>query len=96
MMFRDREDAVLRMVEALTQYRGQRTLVLAMSRGAVPMARLMRWAVDSTLTGGDTKRFADKMHVTTPCKNRDDWQAATALQSNQSSSTCGYNVAGYK
>ncbi len=41
MMFRDREDAALRLTEALAQYRGQHPLVLAIPRGAVPMARII-------------------------------------------------------
>jgi putative phosphoribosyl transferase len=41
MIFRDREDAARRLVEALAQYRGQNPLVLAIPRGAVPMARII-------------------------------------------------------
>ena len=41
MIFRDREDAARRMVEALAQYRGQNPLVLAIPRGAVPMAKII-------------------------------------------------------
>ncbi len=41
MIFRDREDAARRLVEALEQYRGQNPLVLAIPRGAVPMARII-------------------------------------------------------
>lgn len=39
MMFRDRDDAAHRLVEALAQYCGQNPLVLAIPRGAVPMAK---------------------------------------------------------
>lgn len=41
MIFRDREDAARRLSEALSQYRGQHPLVLAIPRGAVPMARII-------------------------------------------------------
>lgn len=41
MMFRDRDDAARRLAEALAQYRGQHPLVLAIPRGAVPMARII-------------------------------------------------------
>jgi putative phosphoribosyl transferase len=40
-MFRDREDAAHRLTEALAQYRGQNPLVLAIPRGAVPMAKII-------------------------------------------------------
>jgi len=40
-MFRDRIQAAERLAVALAAYRGQRPLVLAIPRGAVPMARLM-------------------------------------------------------
>ena len=48
MMFRDREDAARRLVDALKQYRGQHPLVLAIPRGAVPMAKSIAEAL-----GGD-------------------------------------------
>jgi predicted phosphoribosyltransferase len=41
MIFRDREDAARRLSEALAQYRGQHPLVLAIPRGAVPMAKII-------------------------------------------------------
>ncbi|MGA7594083.1 MAG: phosphoribosyltransferase family protein [Gallionella sp.] len=41
MLFRDREDAANRLVEALAPYRGQNPLVLAIPRGAVPMAKII-------------------------------------------------------
>jgi len=41
MMFRDREDAAHRLTQALVQYRGQNPLVLAIPRGAVPMAKII-------------------------------------------------------
>ena len=41
MIFRDRKDAATRLAEALAQYRGQNPLVLAIPRGAVPMAKII-------------------------------------------------------
>jgi predicted phosphoribosyltransferase len=41
MVFRDREDAARRLSEALVQYRGRHPLILAIPRGAVPMARII-------------------------------------------------------
>ncbi len=40
-MFRDRLEAAERLTEALAAYRGQRPLVLAIPRGAVPMAKVI-------------------------------------------------------
>lgn len=41
MVFLDRADAALRLCERLQAYRGQRPLVLAIPRGAVPMGKLL-------------------------------------------------------
>ena len=41
MLFRDRDDAAHRLAEALAQYRGCNPLVLAIPRGAVPMAKII-------------------------------------------------------
>jgi predicted phosphoribosyltransferase len=41
MIFRNREDAARQLSEALVQYRGRHPLVLAIPRGAVPMARII-------------------------------------------------------
>ncbi len=41
MIFRDREDAARRLSEALVQYRDRHPLVLAIPRGAVPMAKII-------------------------------------------------------
>lgn len=41
MIFSDRADAARRLAEALVQYRGQNPLVLAIPRGAVPMAKII-------------------------------------------------------
>lgn len=40
-MFRDREDAATRLAEQLMVYQGQNPLVLAIPRGAVPMAKII-------------------------------------------------------
>jgi predicted phosphoribosyltransferase len=45
MIFRDREDAARRLSDALAQYRGQHPLVLAIPRGAVPMAKIIAEAL---------------------------------------------------
>ncbi len=45
MLFRDRDDAARRLAEALAQYRGQNPLVLAIPRGAVPMAKIIAKAL---------------------------------------------------
>ena len=41
MIFRDRKDAALRLAEQFVQYRGHHPLVLAIPRGAVPMAKII-------------------------------------------------------
>jgi predicted phosphoribosyltransferase len=41
MLFRDREDAADRLAQALARYKGVGALVIAIPRGAVPMARLL-------------------------------------------------------
>jgi len=41
MIFSDRKDAAHRLVKELEQYRGQNPLVLAIPRGAVPMAKII-------------------------------------------------------
>ena len=46
MIFSDRNDAARRLVDALVQYRGQNPLVLAIPRGAVPMARIIADELD--------------------------------------------------
>jgi predicted phosphoribosyltransferase len=46
MMFRDRDDAARRLAEALAPYRGRNPLVLAIPRGAVPMARIIASELD--------------------------------------------------
>ncbi len=44
-MFRDRHEAALRLAERLQPYRGKNPLVLAIPRGAVPMARTIAQAL---------------------------------------------------
>lgn len=48
-MFRDRKDAAGRLAKALEQYHGQHPLVLAIPRGAVPMAKIIAKALDGEL-----------------------------------------------
>ncbi len=45
-MFRDREDAARQLSEALARYRGQHPLILAIPRGAVPMAKIISDALE--------------------------------------------------
>jgi predicted phosphoribosyltransferase len=49
MRFRNREDAARQLAERLAHYRGQHPLVLAVPRGAVPMARIIADALDGDL-----------------------------------------------
>ena len=49
MIFRDRNDAAERLADALAGYRGQRPLVLAIPRGAVPMGRLIAQRLEGEL-----------------------------------------------
>ncbi|MBS0476389.1 MAG: phosphoribosyltransferase [Proteobacteria bacterium] len=48
-LFRDRIDAAERLAERLQAYRGQRPLVLAIPRGAVPMAKALAQALQGDL-----------------------------------------------
>jgi len=48
-MFRDRQDAANKLARALDGYRGQNPLVLAIPRGAVPMAKIIAEALDGEL-----------------------------------------------
>ena len=48
-MFRDRTGAAIRLADRLKTYRGQHPLVLAIPRGAVPMARLIADALEGEL-----------------------------------------------
>lgn len=45
-MFRDRTQAARRLAERLAGYRGQQPLVLAIPRGAVPMAKTIADALE--------------------------------------------------
>ncbi len=49
MVFRDRIDAAEQLADALAGYRGQRPLVLAIPRGAVPMGRVIARRLDGEL-----------------------------------------------
>ena len=46
MLFLDRKDAATKLAEQLSQYRGLHPLVLAIPRGAVPMAKIIADALD--------------------------------------------------
>jgi putative phosphoribosyl transferase len=49
MLFRDREEAARLLAEQLIGYRGQNPLVLAIPRGAVPMARIITESLDGEM-----------------------------------------------
>jgi predicted phosphoribosyltransferase len=49
MAFRDREQAAHLLAQRLTDYRGQRPLVLGIPRGAVPMAKIIAEALEGEL-----------------------------------------------
>ncbi len=49
MMFRDREHAASLLAEALSEYQGKHSLVLAIPRGAVPMGRIIADNLDGEL-----------------------------------------------
>lgn len=44
-MFRNRKDAATKLAQQLSQYRGQQPLILAIPRGAVPMAKIIAEAL---------------------------------------------------
>jgi putative phosphoribosyl transferase len=48
-MFEDREDAARQLATALAVYRGQRPLIIAIPRGAVPMGRMLADLLDGEL-----------------------------------------------
>ncbi|MDZ4073485.1 MAG: phosphoribosyltransferase family protein [Hylemonella sp.] len=68
-MFRDRIDAAERLSETLAAYRGQRPLVLAIPRGAVPMAKLI------------AERLKGDFDVVLVRKLRAPWQPELAIGS---------------
>lgn len=47
-MFYDRDDAALKLAEKLNDYKGQHPLILAIPRGAVPMAKIIAEKLDGT------------------------------------------------
>jgi predicted phosphoribosyltransferase len=49
MPFKNREEAAQRLAEKLSAYRGRNPLVLAIPRGAVPMARILAGALDGEM-----------------------------------------------
>ena len=49
MIFSDRDDAAQQLADALARYRGQNPLVLAIPRGAVPMAKIIAEALGGEL-----------------------------------------------
>lgn len=68
-MFRDRLDAAERLSKALAAYRGQQALVLAIPRGAVPMAKVM------------AERLKGDFDVVLVRKLRAPWQPELAIGS---------------
>lgn len=48
-MYKDRQDAARQLAQALTSYQGQKPLILAIPRGAVPMARLVADLLDGEM-----------------------------------------------
>lgn len=48
-MFRNRAEAALRLAEALASYKGSNPLILAIPRGAVPMAKMLADRLDGDL-----------------------------------------------
>jgi len=68
-MFADREDAARRLAERLLGYRGQRPLVLAIPRGAVPMAKLL------------AERLQGELDLVLVRKLRAPWQPELAIGS---------------
>lgn len=48
-MFRDRKDAACKLVQKLLQYRGTHPLILAIPRGAVPMAKIIAETLDGEM-----------------------------------------------
>jgi len=68
-LFADREDAARRLAERLLGYRGQRPLVLAIPRGAVPMAKLL------------AERLQGELDLVLVRKLRAPWQPELAIGS---------------
>jgi len=68
-MFADREDAARRLAERLLGYRGQHPLVLAIPRGAVPMAKLL------------AERLQGELDLVLVRKLRAPWQPELAIGS---------------
>lgn len=61
-MFEDRDDAARRLAEALAPWRGQRPLVLAIPRGAVPMGRMVAEALGGELDVVLVRKIGARYH----------------------------------
>jgi putative phosphoribosyl transferase len=68
-MFRDRQDAASQLADALKTYQGKKPLVLAIPRGAVPMAKLI------------AERLGGEFDVVLVRKLRAPWQSELAIGS---------------
>jgi putative phosphoribosyl transferase len=68
-MFRDRQDAASQLAEALKTYQGKKPLILAIPRGAVPMAKLV------------AERLGGEFDVVLVRKLRAPWQPELAIGS---------------
>jgi putative phosphoribosyl transferase len=68
-MFRDRQDAASQLAEALKTYQGKKPLILAIPRGAVPMAKLI------------AERLGGEFDVVLVRKLRAPWQSELAIGS---------------
>ena len=68
-MFRDRQDAASQLADALKTYQGKKPLILAVPRGAVPMAKLI------------AERLGGEFDVVLVRKLRAPWQSELAIGS---------------
>ena len=68
-MFRDRQDAASQLADALKTYQGKKPLILAIPRGAVPMAKLI------------AERLGGEFDVVLVRKLRAPWQSELAIGS---------------
>jgi putative phosphoribosyl transferase len=68
-MFRDRQDAASQLADALKTYQGKKPLILAIPRGAVPMAKLV------------AERLGGEFDVVLVRKLRAPWQPELAIGS---------------
>jgi hypothetical protein len=63
MFFRDRDEAARQLASALEKWRGQRPLVLAIARGAVPMGRIIANALAGELDVVLTRKIGAPGHA---------------------------------